>query len=549
MEDNAELESFRRQWREEVARRTKQNKPSPSQSKPSASTTTRPPTTQQFPPTHHEASQRKGEDDGDGAAATLDQGEIIQGVSQLSLHPPDDDAFNNQVPRKEPKSALEHFERAVEKEAEGNLGDSLQLYRKAYRLDAAVDKTYRNKHFAWAWKKSAQAAASSASAPSAAQKPQDESETLPTPELIASFANLPIPQAEPEIENTPPPPCPIANVPSEVIVEILRHIALMDPAAFCRMALVCKRLAYHFAHEQHIWKRLCQGSEFGFKAMHYSFACDIYGRPEHTLAPRFTPFPTSIPAQIPQPLSSWSEVFQIFPRIRFTGIYISTVNYTRPGAASSYQNISWGSPIHIVTYYRYIRFYRDGTVIYLLTTEEPLNVVPHISKENVKAARATSHKQHQRQLSDAGTTVTGAPDPVPPVAMAALKYAQFGRWRLSKPLAASDPEEPQTDQASGLPSLPGKTSSDGPDPRDVIVETEVLNPKKYICVLHLSLRSTSASSRPNSTVAPPNTSKNTKLVWKGYWSYNKMTDDWTDFSLRNERAFVFRRVRGWDMSS
>jgi F-box protein 9 len=134
MEDNAELESFRRQWREEVARRTKQNKPSPSQSKPSASTTTRPPTTQQFPPTHHEASQRKGEDDGDGAAATLDQGEIIQGVSQLSLHPPDDDAFNNQVPRKEPKSALEHFERAVEKEAEGNLGDSLQLYRKAYRV-------------------------------------------------------------------------------------------------------------------------------------------------------------------------------------------------------------------------------------------------------------------------------------------------------------------------------------------------------------------------------------------------------------------------------
>ncbi|KAL4896880.1 hypothetical protein BDV59DRAFT_79797 [Aspergillus ambiguus] len=547
MEDNAELESFRRQWREEVSRRTRQNKPSSSQPKPSAPSTAPTVTTQQFPPTHHEASQRKEEDEGEATAATFDQGEIVQGVSQLSLHAPDDDVFNTRVPPKEPKSALEHFERAVEKEAEGNLGDSLQHYRKAYRLDAAVDKTYRNKHFAWAWKKPGQAATPSPSAPSVTQNSKDESETLPTPELIASFANLPVPQAEPSIENTPPPPCPIANVPSEVIVEILRHIAVMDPASFCRMALVCKRFAYHFAHEQHIWKRLCQGSEFGFKAMHYSFACDIYGHAEHTLAPRFTPFPTSLPAQIPRPLSSWSEVFQIFPRIRFTGIYISTVNYTRPGAASAYQNVSWNSPIHIVTYYRYIRFYRDGTVIYLLTTEEPLNVVPHISKENVRAARAISQKQHQRQTSEAGTTVAGASDPVPPVAMAALKYAQFGRWRLVKPVAASDPEEPRLDQAPELPTLPGKASGDGPDPRDVIIETEVLNPKKYICVLHLSLRSTS-SSRVNATVAPPNPSKNTRLVWKGYWSYNKITDDWSDFSLRNERAFVFRRVRGWDMS-
>ena len=36
--------------------------------------------------------------------------------------------------QKEPRSALEHFEKAVEKEAEGSLGDSLDLYRKAYRV-------------------------------------------------------------------------------------------------------------------------------------------------------------------------------------------------------------------------------------------------------------------------------------------------------------------------------------------------------------------------------------------------------------------------------
>jgi F-box protein 9 len=35
---------------------------------------------------------------------------------------------------REPRSALEHYEKAVEREAQGNLGDSLDLYRKAFRV-------------------------------------------------------------------------------------------------------------------------------------------------------------------------------------------------------------------------------------------------------------------------------------------------------------------------------------------------------------------------------------------------------------------------------
>jgi F-box protein 9 len=34
----------------------------------------------------------------------------------------------------EPVTALEHYEKAVEREAAGNLGDSLRLYRKAFRV-------------------------------------------------------------------------------------------------------------------------------------------------------------------------------------------------------------------------------------------------------------------------------------------------------------------------------------------------------------------------------------------------------------------------------
>ena len=258
-----------------------------------------------------------------------------------------------------------------------------------------------------------------------------------------------------------------------------------------------------------------------------------------------------MPVQIPEPLSSWAEVFQIFPRIRFTGIYISTVNYTRPGAASVYQNTSWNSPIHIVTYYRYLRFYPDGTVVYLLTTVEPLEVVPYISKENVKAARAISQKQFHRHMADPGNTITGPTDTIPPVAMGALRQAYRGRWRLAKPAPASDAADdvPQDDLISGYESLPVKAQSAGapPDPRDLVIETEGAGPK-YMYLLHLSLRSVSAAKPANANMTPPNPSKNTKLAWKGYWSYNRLTDDWAEFGLKNDRAFVFRRVRGWGMN-
>lgn len=316
-------------------------------------------------------------------------------------------------------------------------------------------------------------------------------------------------------------------------MEILRYVALRDPATFGRMALVCKRFAYHFSHEQHIWRRICQRPEFGFGGMHYTFACDLHGHPIYTLsAIRYTPFPADLPVEIPRPLSSWSEVFQSYPRIRFTGIYISTVNYTRPGATSSYQNVSWNSPIHIVTYYRYLRFYSDGSVVSLLSTTEPVDVVPHISKENMMAARATSHRGHQRQVSDQGQSLSGAADPVPPIAMTALRYAFRGRWRLTPPVPLGGTTEESQSQAA-----PGRTQEPN-DPRDLIVETEGVDPK-YVYTMHLSLRS------PSSSKSHINPSKNTKLVWRGFWSYNKLTDDWGEFGLRNDRAFVFRRVRGW----
>ncbi|KAF3401081.1 F-box protein pof7 [Talaromyces pinophilus] len=542
MEENPELNAFRRQWREEVTRRNqttalpRQPQSTLNQTIPLSASSH----LDHLPPTKHEAADRK--DDVEEEDLSRDYGEFVQRTETLTLRSADDDGFHRVAP-KEPRSALEHFEKAVEKEAEGSLGDSLAHYRKAYRLDAAIDQKYRKKHFS-AKSAPAQPSATSTSEPLKSTKEKTEDvETLPTPELILSFANLPIPQAEPFIEGDPAPPCPIAKIPHEILTEILEHVAYMDPASFGRMSLVCKRFAYHFAHEQQIWKRLCQGREFGFGSMHYSFNCDVLGDIYHSFTPRYTPFPIGTAVSTPEPLTSWSQVFQTFPRIRFTGIYISTVNYTRPGGASSYANTAWTDPIHIVTYYRYLRFYPDGTVISLLTTTEPVDVVPHISKENVAAAILFRHPG-KRKTDPALQEAAASGAPVPTVAMQALKYALRGRWHLTRPTS----EEPHNSEIGDRLHSPLSTKNEGmgTDPRDLVIETEGVDPK-YTYVLHLGLRSSNPARAVGATKAPPNVSKNTKLVWKGFWSYNKLTDDWGEFGLRNDRSFAFRRVRGWGL--
>jgi F-box protein 9 len=133
MEENPELNAFRRQWREEVTRRnqstvtSRQTQPTASQNLPARTTSH----VDHLPPTKHEAASRK--DDVEEEDLGRDYGEFVQRTEGLTLRSADDDGFQR-VAQKEPRSALEHFEKAVEKEAEGSLGDSLAHYRKAYRV-------------------------------------------------------------------------------------------------------------------------------------------------------------------------------------------------------------------------------------------------------------------------------------------------------------------------------------------------------------------------------------------------------------------------------
>ncbi|KAF2661546.1 hypothetical protein K491DRAFT_700934 [Lophiostoma macrostomum CBS 122681] len=516
----AELESFRRRWREEVSAKTKGQAPaSANPLRTAQASSSRTQVLRSNAPDVH----RHGVEQDDEAAphAYQDLGEKQHGRRLDETNLPSHD------PVEVPDTALEHYEKAVEKEGIGSLGDSVDLYRKAYRLDPNVHTAYKNKHFP------------ASSFPVAKPKPSDPnpsnaSATVPNPahhslhglpptlqSLIDDFSTLTIQGEPPPTEHSPAPPCPISTIPEELLADILIHLAVQDIASFVRLSLVCKRLAYLVATEDRVWKRISLGSEYGFGAMHYRYACQIDGSPlgddgsggillgsttsssSTSTSPTNQPAPQTTTPLVPTPYPTYLSLFRRRPRIRFNGCYISTVNYMRPGASSP-TSVSWNSPIHIVTYYRYLRFLRNGTLISLLTTSEPADVVPYLYLEH-------AHKNHGNLPS------------------APMKDALLGRWRLSGP---AGPSKPYVDSSSA--DGEGEVEMAVEDEGTLYLETEGVTPK-YLYKMALTLGTAGKGARNN------------KLSWQGYWSYNRLTDDWAAFTLKNDRPFYFSRVRRYGM--
>lgn len=389
------------------------------------------------------------------------------------------------------------------------------------QMDDRVDQKYKNKHFPKPPPKAAaETAPAGGSREAAAATPKPE-QAQSMRDLIASFSGLSIEPSPPEVEGMPQPPCPIASLPYEILVHILRDVAILDVADFVRLSRVCKRFAYLVATEDRIWRRVCLGTEFGFGGMHYYWQRQITWDPlteedlireaGETEAPAATPTEASAdPAVIMHHpnldfsaraqrhvqestantlalyrslySSSWQRMFRLRPRIRFNGCYICTVNYIRSGVANA-NTITWNTPVHIVTYYRYLRFFRDGTAISLQTTAEPAEVVQHLTRETVASGAGVARQS-------------------------VLK----GRWRMAR--AADNPGD-SASEAEG----------------DVMIETEGV--AKYIYRLDLAMRSAGRGAR------------NTKLVWRGFYSYNTLTGDWAEFTLRNNTPFFFSRVKSY----
>jgi F-box protein 9 len=525
------LEQFRRQWKEEVSARSKYERKRQASHRdvpPAEASRSSEEPKRLIPPPSYPLATNIPDDEDAGNSKEEEDSDLANQLTPSTIPSADDDEFTTRTTAGEPKSALEHYETAVEKERQGNLGDSLSHYRRAYRLDASVDLSYKQKHFP---AKSNPGNINPSNAPvtvpsTAHHSSKDPIESTPIFTLIASFCGLPILGAPAVIKGDPLPPCPISRLPSEILLEVLRSAATLDPALFARLAVVCKRLAYHVFTEKKIWKRIALGSEFGLGGQLYDFRIEIQGREavDHVLDSshgRLKIYESTFGNPADQ---DWREVFHSHPRIRFTGVYISTVNYTRAGGASATQ-VTWNTPVHIVTYYRYLRFFRDGTVISLLSTNEPIEVVHHLTKENV-ALVCGGRGHHPLNFTSSAPAIHGASaQAAPPTAHQLMKHALRGRWRLSHPLAANE---------CGNSDI---MTADAGSENEVFIETEGAGPR-YLYTMQLLLKSSTKSKHGV---------KNNKLQWKSFWSYNQLTNDWAPFQLKNDRAFYFSRVKSYGL--
>ncbi|TID14025.1 hypothetical protein E6O75_ATG07257 [Venturia nashicola] len=529
-----ELERFRQQWREEVTAKTKPKESKPHRTHATSIATSnatsvqkknRPPTTSR---TYSKASHDGADEHKPFAHHDLPEKEIGRKTG--------DAEYGVSKTPEEPTTALDHYEKAVEREGQGSLGDSVALYRKAFRMDPDVQDLFKKKHFP---------PSSIPVTKPLDPNPSNASVTVPNTahhsltalpptisELINDFTGLSIAKAPAPTDFSPAPSCPIADIPDEILTQILLTLAITDVASFARTAQVCKRLAYLVLTEDSIYKRIVHGPEYGLAGMHYSYICTEDGDPisafslddsnkEFSLIDTSPTIRPEVTTQIPRtiPLSSlypsYRNMFRTRPRIRFQGCYISTVNYTRPGHANS---MRWNTPILIVTYYRYLRFYRDGTVISFLTTHEPTDVVPYLTKEYLNRE------------------VTNLPHGV-------MRDAVGGRWHLGGDPFSAPFDGPTSGTSGAGATASGKvgtvatipkthSSSDLPEGH-LHIETPGVVPK-YMYKMHLSLQSAGKSGP-----------RNNKLTWVGYWSKNRLTDDWGEFELKHDKAFYWSRVKSW----
>jgi len=93
------------------------------------------------------------------------------------------------------------------------------------------------------------------------------------------------------------------------------------------------------------------------------------------------------PPQIPYPESildlvktygvDFRRLYIETPRVRLDGVYIAICSYLRPGLSEN----AWVNVTHEIIYHRYLRFFADGTVVSLLTSDQtpPREIIPILS--------------------------------------------------------------------------------------------------------------------------------------------------------------------------
>ena len=136
----------------------------------------------------------------------------------------------------------------------------------------------------------------------------------------------------------------IFKLPSELLVKIMKYFVPYELEVLFNLSLTCSTFSNLFEHLS-IWSKA------------YKCICpDVTNDVDYRL------------------------LFHTTPHLRFDGMYISVCRYIRAGLAIDCLN----APVHVVQYYRYIRFYQDHSCLVRLSNDHPSKLVSALSQPNLE---------------------------------------------------------------------------------------------------------------------------------------------------------------------
>lgn len=391
------------------------------------------------------------------------------------------------------RRALELFELAMERELLGLMSDAVKYYREAFKINDHVDLVYRQQKVPKAIEQLTQEHGKNAGhrIDEAVLRKIDvdllllsyEHEEAQSPDptnpdhydenhMVVKLANLGMDKHEFVEERTPT--SPLVHLPREVWSTILEILVLTDPELWFRFGVTCKKNAFLAFALLLIWAQMC----------HLVYPSQVYEENVGFLGD--LPVPANPMDILPQYGHSWKQMLRDRPFIKFLGCYISVVNYYSEGGRQEFSS-SWKNPVRTVTYYRYLRFYPDGTCVMALTALEPTDVVPQFLRKN-KLRRILANPDSKEHIN-----LAKEPHKI-----------YHGHWAIS---------------TSGEVSV---KVEDGP---------------VVYCTFHYRFQIKNMASI-----------RHAKLSWINYYAVYKEEEregELVDFSLKNETAFKFLRVRSY----
>ncbi|KAI8093059.1 uncharacterized protein BX664DRAFT_328823 [Halteromyces radiatus] len=259
--------------------------------------------------------------------------------------------------------AIERYIAGIKLEQQGSVSEALTCFQQAFKLNPDVDVAYSYK----------ERKLSSSSIFSTAEDVENHQDHV-TSIVSSTFASIEdfIEHICQEGELTYNPlkktkPIWIIKLPGEIIVHILCHLILQSLGSIAQFGLVCKPF-FLLSRSPTLWRF---ASEHLFKQSYMSF--------EQSRQTQLS--------LVDQYQGNWMRMLKERPRIRYDGVYISTCQYVRPGVSET----AWTRPVHLVTYYRYLRFFPDGRVMNFISNDAPVQVVkllvPSFSKRQLFRGR------------------------------------------------------------------------------------------------------------------------------------------------------------------